>query len=126
MTVSTAGRPAAEPDAPLNPPVVLASTFRAGGRLEYARETAPTTEAFEQVIGALEGGRAVAFGSGEALDAVTVRPHGHDLGSPGGVDGGVQQRLQVGPGTGDEDDDAQWGVHGGQGYWACAAGRCVT
>lgn len=91
----TAGRPAAEPDAPLNPPVVLASTFRAGGRLEYAREGAPTTEAFEAVLGALEGGRAVAYGSGmAAVNAVLdLLPPGALVVAPTHAYTGVSVRL---------------------------------
>lgn len=92
----TAGRPPAHPDAPLNPPVVLASAFRAGGRMEYARETAPTTEAFEEVVGALEGGAAVAFASGmAAANAVldTVAPTAVVV-APEHAYTGVSVRLQ--------------------------------
>jgi cystathionine gamma-synthase len=74
-TLITAGRPADEPGQPLNVPIVLASNFRAGnlgqsaGR-EYSRDDAtPGWEALEQVIGELEGGEAVAFGSGMAAAA---------------------------------------------------------
>jgi cystathionine gamma-synthase len=62
----TAGRPAAAPDAPLSPPVVLSSTFHAGGPVGYARTSNPTWEALEEAIGALEGGSALAFASGMA------------------------------------------------------------
>lgn len=61
-----AGRPAASPDAPLNTPIVPASTFHAGGDWEYAREGGPTTAALEQGIGLLEHGTAVTFSSGMA------------------------------------------------------------
>jgi cystathionine gamma-synthase len=64
-----AGRPPHEPDAPLNPPVVLASTYVAGGTLEYGRYGNPTWTAFEEVLGALEGGRALAYASGLAAAA---------------------------------------------------------
>jgi cystathionine gamma-synthase len=70
-----AGRPADEPGQPLNVPIVLASNFRAGnhGRItgrEYSRDDAtPGWEALEEVIGELEGGEAVAFGSGMAAAA---------------------------------------------------------
>ena len=63
---------------PLNVPIVLASTFRAApaappattpGR-EYSRDDGtPTWEALEEVVGELEGGRAVAFSSGMAAAA---------------------------------------------------------
>ena len=61
-----AGRPAAEPDQPLNSPVVFASTYSAGGDLEYGRYGNPTWTAFEDALGALEGGSALAFASGLA------------------------------------------------------------
>jgi cystathionine gamma-synthase len=65
-TVVTAGRPSAVADAPLNTPIVPASSFVAGGTLEYARENAPTTAAFESALGLLESGHATAFSSGMA------------------------------------------------------------
>ncbi len=67
----TAGRPTREPDAPLNAPLVPASVFVAGGDREYGRYANPTWEAFEQVLGALEGGRCLAFSSGMAA-ATTI------------------------------------------------------
>ncbi|MFC5179159.1 trans-sulfuration enzyme family protein [Nocardioides taihuensis] len=62
----TAGRPAHEPDAPLNAPLTMASVYVAGGDLEYGRYTNPTWTAFEEALGALEGGRCLAFSSGLA------------------------------------------------------------
>ncbi len=62
----TAGRPAREPDQPLNAPVTLASTYVAGGNVEYGRYGNPTWTAFEEALGALEGGRCLAFASGLA------------------------------------------------------------
>jgi len=62
----TAGRPPAAPGAPVNAPVTLSSTFHAEGELSYARAGNPTWTAFEEALGALEGGRAVAFASGIA------------------------------------------------------------
>ena len=67
----TAGRPAHEPDAPLNPPITMASTYVATGDLEYGRYGNPTWSAFEEVLGTLEGGRALVFASGMAA-ATTV------------------------------------------------------
>jgi len=61
-----AGRPAARPEAPLNEPVEFASALTAGGRVEYTRHDARNSRAFEQVLGALEGGHAVLFSSGMA------------------------------------------------------------
>ena len=59
------GRPD-EPGQPLNTPLMPATNFLLGGRLEYARDANPTWEAFEAVVGDLEGGQATAFGSGMA------------------------------------------------------------
>jgi cystathionine gamma-synthase len=62
--VVSVGRPAKAPDAPVNVPVVLSSTFHAGGPVAYGRTSNPTWEALEDVVGVLEGGRALAFSSG--------------------------------------------------------------
>jgi cystathionine gamma-synthase len=67
----TAGRPEHVVDAPLNPPVVFASTFVGAhdpstANLGYGRYANPTWQALEQAIGALEGGRALSFASGMA------------------------------------------------------------
>jgi cystathionine gamma-synthase len=79
-----AGRPDHVPDSPLNPPLVLASTYVAGGETEYGRYGNPTWAAFEEVLGRLEGGRALAFSSGLAavntvLDLVS---HGETVVAP--------------------------------------------
>jgi cystathionine gamma-synthase len=79
-----AGRPDHVPDNPLNPPLVLASTYVAGGETEYGRYGNPTWTAFEDVLGGLEGGRALAFSSGLAaintvLDLVA---HGETVVAP--------------------------------------------
>ncbi|MGA8256910.1 MAG: aminotransferase class I/II-fold pyridoxal phosphate-dependent enzyme [Nocardioides sp.] len=66
----TRGRPSHEPDQPLNTPIVMASTFVAGGDFEYGRYSNPSWTAFEDVLGALEGGRCLSFASGMA--AVTT------------------------------------------------------
>ncbi|HLX34495.1 MAG TPA: aminotransferase class I/II-fold pyridoxal phosphate-dependent enzyme [Candidatus Limnocylindrales bacterium] len=65
-----AGRPAAAGGAPLNAPIVPASTFHHGGELEYGRDGNPGWGAFEAALGALEGGHGVAFASG--LGAATA------------------------------------------------------
>ena len=66
-----AGRPDRVPDAPLSVPVVLSSTYHADGPVGYGRYGNPTWSAFEKAVGALEGGRALAFASGSAaLSAV--------------------------------------------------------
>ena len=61
-----AGRPAHTPDQPLNVPVHLASTYVGGGDIAYGRYGNPSWTAFEDTLGALEGGRCVAFASGIA------------------------------------------------------------
>ncbi len=72
------GRPAVAPDQPLNEPLVLASTYVAGGDIEYGRYGNPTWAAFETALGALEGGRAVSFASGMAAISTVL-----DLVAPG-------------------------------------------
>ena len=66
----TAGRPPKAPDGPLNEPPVFASTFHAGGPVAYGRDGNPTWTAFEDALGALEGGSALAFASG--MGAITA------------------------------------------------------
>jgi len=61
-----AGRGVGQPGDPLNVPVTFASAYRAEGEVGYAREGNPTWTAFEEAIGALEGGAALAFASGIA------------------------------------------------------------
>lgn len=58
--------------APLNTPIVPASTFISDGTSPYARgRGTATTDAFEEVVGGLEGGEAISFASGmAAVDAV--------------------------------------------------------
>ena len=73
----TAGRPPHESDQPLNVPIVMASTYVAGGDLEYGRYGNPTWTAFEDVLGALEGGRCLAFSSGMAAVTAVLDLVGH-------------------------------------------------
>ena len=77
-TVVTSGRPAHEPDNPLNHPVTMASTYVAGGDVEYGRYGNPTWSAFEEALGSLEGGRALAFSSGLAAAATVLDLVGHE------------------------------------------------
>ena len=91
----TSGRPAHEPDSPLNEPLTMASTYVAGGAVEYGRYGNPTWAAFETALGDLEGGRCLAFASGLAavstiLDLVgqgakVVAPRHAYLGSIGQI-----------------------------------------
>ncbi|MCO4747035.1 MAG: PLP-dependent transferase [Proteobacteria bacterium] len=68
-TLVAAGRDT-HPGAPLNRPLVPASNFVLGASRAYARDGGtPTWEALEEVVGELEGGRAVAFASGMAAIA---------------------------------------------------------
>jgi cystathionine gamma-synthase len=68
----TAGRPPHEPDRPLNEPLTMASTYVAGGDVEYGRYGNPTWAAFETALGELEGGRCLAFSSGLAAVATVL------------------------------------------------------
>lgn len=55
------------PGSPLNQPPVPASNFVLGATRAYSRDDGtPTWEALEDIVGRLEGGRAVAFASGMA------------------------------------------------------------
>ena len=74
----TAGRPPHEPDRPLNEPITMSSTYVAGGDLEYGRYGNPTWAAFEEALGALEGGRALAFSTGMAAVTTVLDLVGHD------------------------------------------------
>ncbi len=64
----------------MNVPVELSSTYRAGGDVIYGRESNPGWVAFEEAVGALEGGPAVCFSSGMATVAAVAA-----LVPPGGV-----------------------------------------
>lgn len=67
--VVSAGRPT-RAGAPLNEPLVPASTFVLGGDHEYSRDDGtPTWAAFEAVVGSLEDADAVVFSSGMAAIA---------------------------------------------------------
>ena len=73
----TSGRPPHEPDNPLNTPITMTSTYVAGGDVEYGRYGNPTWSAFEEALGDLEGGRALAFASGLAAVATVFDLVGH-------------------------------------------------
>ncbi|WP_277211752.1 trans-sulfuration enzyme family protein [Isoptericola croceus] len=73
----TAGRPPRVQGGPVNPPVVLSSTYVSagvpGGELLYARGGTETWEPFEEALATLEGGaHGVVFGSGMAAIAATL------------------------------------------------------
>lgn len=99
-----AGRPEANVDAPLNEPVVFASTYvgthdTTGPERAYGRYGNPTWEALESAIGALEGGRALTYGSGMAAAAAVLElvPIGATVVLPThcylGVAAGIRQRA---------------------------------
>jgi cystathionine gamma-synthase len=66
------GRPAPVADGPLNVPITPASSLHAGGVSGYARDGHAPWAALEEVIGALEGGRALAFSSGMAAATAAI------------------------------------------------------
>lgn len=71
------GRPPATAGQPLNVPLTLASNFRAGTTvspvIEYSRDGGTASwQALEEAVGALEGGTALAFGSGMGAAAAIV------------------------------------------------------
>ncbi len=68
----TAGRPDRRPDAALSIPVTFASTYVAGGEVEYGRYGNPTWTALETAVGDLEGGWALAFASGLAAASAVL------------------------------------------------------
>ena len=97
----TAGRPEHVVDAPLNPPVVFASTYvgahdTSAAEIGYGRYGNPTWDALERAVGALEGGRALTFASGMAaahavlelmpIGGVIVVPHNCYLGVAEAID----------------------------------------
>jgi cystathionine gamma-synthase len=102
----SAGR-SLEPGAPLNVPLVPASNFLMGAGRGYSRgDGTPTWEALEEVVGGLEGGKAVAFASGMAAiasvfdqlptGAVVVLPEDCYQGVSGLAQAGVErQRWSV-------------------------------
>src|SRR5215218_9977283 len=70
--VISLGRPAAVADGPLNVPITPASALQAGGVSGYARDGHAPWAALEEVIGALEGGRALTFSSGMAAATAAI------------------------------------------------------
>jgi len=66
------GRPPHDVDQPPNVPITMASTYVAGGDREYGRYSNPSWDAFEEALGALEGGRCLSFASGLAAVATVL------------------------------------------------------
>ncbi|WP_038951851.1 trans-sulfuration enzyme family protein [Aeromicrobium massiliense] len=74
----SSGRPDRVPGGPLSAPLTMASALHPGAESSYARHGSPAFEAFEQVVGDLEGGQAVGFSSGQAATTAVLDlvPHG--------------------------------------------------
>ena len=89
------GRPPRRPGGPVNPDITLSSTYHAGGAVDYARTSNPTWEALEQVLGELEGGRALVFASGMGAvnAALELVPAGGVVLAPTHLYNGVSERL---------------------------------
>ena len=87
------------PDGPLNPPLVMASTYHAGGDVGYGRYGNPTWELLETTVGALEGGVGTSFASGIAPVTAVL-----ELVPPGGTDDAAGSGDQSGSGAGQGDD----------------------
>ncbi|MGH2755919.1 MAG: trans-sulfuration enzyme family protein [Actinomycetota bacterium] len=68
----SAGRPAEQPGGPVIQPPVLSSVYQEGGDYLYSRDGNPIWAAFEETLGALEGGRATVFSSGMAAVSAVV------------------------------------------------------
>jgi len=90
-----AGRPDRVPDAPFSEPVTFASTYNAGGAVEYGRYGNPTWSAFEQALGELEGGDARVFASGlAAISAVlSLMPEGGVVVAPDNAYTGTRAQI---------------------------------
>ena len=72
--VVAAGRPDRIGGAPLNAPIVPASTYHHGAERMYQRQGGPTTDALEAALGELDGGTALAYSAGAAaVNAVIGR-----------------------------------------------------
>lgn len=98
-----AGRPPRIPGGPLNPPIVAAAPLHAGVEDDYARDHHPTVAAFEEAVGALEGGTAVAFSSGmAAIEAVlaTLVPVGGRVVAPIDCYSGTKALVEEGHAAG--------------------------
>jgi cystathionine gamma-synthase len=75
------GRPPVVPGGPVNPAIILTSTYHQGGAAVYGRDDNPTWEGFEAAVGGLEGGEARVFASGLGAIAAVLE----QLPTPGRV-----------------------------------------
>ncbi|MEO6145159.1 MAG: PLP-dependent transferase [Dermatophilaceae bacterium] len=92
----SAGRQPRVPGAGLNAPLELSSTYVADGPVNYARGGNPTWTAFEEALGALEGGSALVFSSGMAAiaAALSVAPEGAVIVAPAHAYNGTGSILE--------------------------------
>ena len=92
----SAGRQPRVAGAGLNAPLELSSSFVADGPVGYAREGNPTWTAFEETLGALEGGAALVFSSGMAAiaAALSLAPEGAVIVAPTHAYSGTGAILQ--------------------------------
>ncbi len=83
-------------------PLVLSSTYHAGGDVVYARTGNPTWTAFEAALGDLEGGDALVLSSGMAAvaAALSLLPHGAAVVAPDAAYNGVVATLADREGAG--------------------------
>ncbi|KQX69577.1 PLP-dependent aspartate aminotransferase family protein [Angustibacter sp. Root456] len=93
----TAGRPRTRPGAAVNEAVWLTSTYVADGPYDYGRTGNPTWDAFETVLGALEGGRALVYSAGLAAMAAATAlvPDGSVVVAPSSAYSGTTTQLQL-------------------------------
>src|SRR4029079_4417060 len=90
-----AGRPPRTPDQSFSHPVTFASTYVAGGPMEYGRYGNPTWSAFEEAVGSLGGVAAFAFAPGfAAVSAVlSLLPEGAVVVAPQSPYAGTAEQL---------------------------------
>lgn len=70
------GRPE-QVDYPLNTPIMPATSYLAGESAGYSRVGNPSWESFEAIVGSLEHGQAISFGSGMAAISATFAALGY-------------------------------------------------
>ncbi len=92
----SAGRQPRSPGAGVNAPLEFSSTYVADGPVDYARAGNPTWTAFEQALGALEGGSALVFSSGMAAiaAALSLAPPGAVIVAPTHAYGGTSAIME--------------------------------
>jgi cystathionine gamma-synthase len=91
------GREHPTPGGQVGAPLVLSSTYHAGGDVVYARTGNPTWSAFELALGDLEGGDALVLASGMAAvtAALSLLPHGGTLVVPDAAYNGVVSTVDA-------------------------------